>query len=68
MGDELKTAKPPSFDVTVLGTGEIACVDESKDSVVADTLCPANAITRERTDPAGEGDALVPRPRRASGR
>lgn len=40
MGDEFRTAKPPSFDVTVLGTGAIEQVDVLRDSVVVDTLKP----------------------------
>ncbi len=40
MGDEFKTATPPTLDIRVIGTKELARVDIIKDSKVVETIKP----------------------------
>ena len=38
MGDEVRLAGPPSFDIHVVGTNDIAKIDVLRDSEVVETL------------------------------
>jgi hypothetical protein len=52
MGDDLKTARPPTLDLNIVGTGPLVKIDVLRDSEVVDTIEPRGSQYKSSwTDP-----------------